>query len=97
MAQIPLISLVASTGRTFLALKFSLGESLFLTICTANSFVPYLKASRAWDGANANGERVASGVYLVRMETGVLSAGFPKKPGQAGQRFVAARKMVLAR
>jgi hypothetical protein len=49
-----------------------------------------------WDGTNVNGERVASGIYLVRMEANP-STGFPKKPGQAGQRFVAARKMVLAR
>jgi len=36
----------------------------------------------SWDGANANGERAASGVYLVRMEAG---------------RFVNVRKMVLTR
>jgi len=40
---------------------------------------------------------IASSVYLVRMEAGDPSARFPKKPGQAGQGFVAARKMVLAR
>jgi len=57
----------------------------------------------SWDGANANGERVASGVYLVRMEarpatgSGQASTGFPKNPGQAGRGFVQVRKIILAR
>jgi len=50
----------------------------------------------SWDGANANGNRVASGVYLVRMETG-SSTRFSNTSGQAGRGFVAVRKMVLAR
>ena len=48
----------------------------------------------SWDGVNAVGDRVASGVYLVRMEaspsTGSGSTG-------SGRGFVTVRKMVLAR
>jgi flagellar hook assembly protein FlgD len=36
----------------------------------------------SWDGANASGDRVVSGLYLVRMEAG---------------KFVAVRKMILAK
>ncbi len=44
----------------------------------------------AWDGSNASGNRVASGVYLVRMEAGNPSTS-------SGQRFVAVRKMILTK
>jgi hypothetical protein len=44
----------------------------------------------AWDGTNASGNRVASGVYLVRMEAGNPSTN-------SGQRFVAVRKMILTK
>jgi hypothetical protein len=43
----------------------------------------------SWDGANANGDRVVSGLYLVRMEAGPSAS--------SGQGFVAVRKMILAK
>jgi len=43
-----------------------------------------------WDGRAIDGRLAPSGVYLIRMEAGDPSTG-------SGRRFVAARKMVLAR
>jgi photosystem II stability/assembly factor-like uncharacterized protein len=48
----------------------------------------------SWDGTNFNGERVASGVYLARMEAAPSIGSGSTGPGQ---RFAQTRKIVLTR